>query len=219
MLKDITPKFIDDLCKRHDADGGTEINNKISKVFKCFPDNTCRHDVRIKVAVLNTLYNTSIQYIDPVVASINTTFSRLKTGGLIADDPTDLVDLIATASWVSNASGSLHERTNLSFASKFMHFQSKRVIPVYDSYVWIVMTGYLRGVGERLTVGNPSRYADFHQRFDYFKKRFDLVKHSNYEIDKFLWQYGRQLISKIREELQVGIGDAKRELRRRLFYV
>jgi hypothetical protein len=217
MLKEITPRFIDELCARHDADGGTAINEKIFKVFECFPDNTCPYDVKIKVAVVNTLYNTAIRYIDPVVKSVNTVFSRLRNGDLIINNSIELVDLIATTSWKSDRSGVSHKRMNLSFASKFMHFHSERTIPIYDSYVWIVMTGYLHRIGEYVPVGNPVHYSDFHDRFVFFMKTFNLTEYSAYEIDKFLWQYGKQLITDIQSELKADIEKAKRELRRRLF--
>lgn len=209
--------FVDELCARHETDGNNAINENISKVFACFPDNLCENDVKIKVAVVNTLYNTGIRYIDPVAKNITTVFSRLRSGDLIISDSIELVDLVAKTNWENNGSGASHTRNNLSFASKFMHFHSERAIPIYDSYVWILMTGYLRRAGVRALIGNPVRYSDFHDRFVIFRKKFNLAEYSVYEIDKFLWQYGKQLITDIRAELKVDIKKAKIELRKMLF--
>jgi hypothetical protein len=212
----MTPELIAELRERHNADGGDAINAKIDAVFECFPDNTCPYDVQIKVAVLNTLYNTAIQYIQPVVDKINTVFSKVKAGEVIVDDPIFLVDMISTASWVNGVSAVSYERTNLSFASKFMHFQSNRSIPIYDSYIWIVMNGYFHKAGMKLTIGNPRNYSDFYERFVLFKEKFGLVNYKNYDIDKFLWQYGKQLLNGIRAEKQIDLEKAKAELRKRL---
>lgn len=211
MLEKITPALIDKMNKRHDIEGGTAINEKLDLLFSTFPDNTCPNDVQVKVAVLNTIYNTSIKYILPVARKINSEFRALdesKKG--IKVSPIDMVDRIATAEWVSEESGKRVVRRNLSFASKYMHFESKRDVPIYDSYIWIVMNGYLRGAGDRVTFGAPCNYAEFYARFQQFRQRFNLDRYSNYEIDKFLWQYGKAKISGYRKE---GLSMAKAKAR------
>lgn len=201
MLERITPVLIDEMNKRHTIEGGTAINEKIDLLFSTFPDNTCPNDVQIKVAALNTIYNTSIQYILPVVSKINAEFKALdKCSKEIKVSPIDMVDRIATAKWESEQSGKIVVRTNLSFASKYMHFESKRDVPIYDSYIWIVMNGYLHAAGDQVTFGAPYNYADFHARFQRFRQRFNVEEYSNYQIDKFLWQYGKATISGYRKE-------------------
>ncbi|WP_323144860.1 hypothetical protein [Massilia phyllosphaerae] len=211
MLKRITPALIDKMNKRHTTEGGTAINDKLDLLFSTFPDNTCLNDVQVKVAVLNTIYNTSIQYIRPVAEKINAefkAFAKSKKG--IQVSPIDMVDRIATAEWDRKERGGLVMRTNLSFASKYMHFESKRDVPIYDSYIWIVMNGYLHAAGDRVTFGVPCNYADFYARFRQFRQRFELDRYSNYQIDKFLWQYGKAEISAYRKE---GLSQAKAKAR------
>jgi hypothetical protein len=211
VLERITPALIDKMNKRHTAEGGTAINEKLDLLFSTFPDNTCPNDVQIKVAALNTIYNTSIQYILPVAEKINTEYKALvksKKGAKLTQIA--MVDRIATAKWVSGESGKVIERTNLSFASKYMHFESKRDVPIYDSYIWIMMNGYLRTVGEQVTFSAPRNYAEFYTRFQIFRQRFNLGEYSNYEIDKFLWQYGKAKISAYRKE---GLSLAKAKAR------
>ncbi|WP_312512523.1 hypothetical protein [Massilia sp.] len=211
MLERITPSLIDKMNERHTAEGGTAINEKLDLLFSTFPDNICPNDVLVKVAVLNTIYNTSIKYILPVARKINAEFKILgKRPKGITVSPIDMVDRIATAKWVSEESGKVVVRTNLSFASKYMHFESKRDVPIYDSYIWIIMNGYLHAAGDRVTFGAPCNYADFYARFQQFRQRFHLDGYSNYQIDKFLWQYGKAKISRYRKE---GMSMAKAKAR------
>lgn len=216
MLERITPSLIDKMNKRHTTEGGTAINEKLDLLFSTFPDNTCPNDVQVKVAVLNTIYNTAIKYILPVVNKINAEFKALgKSKMCVKVAPIDMVDRIATAEWVSEESGKVVIRTNLSFASKYMHFESKRDVPIYDSYIWIVMNGYLHAAGERVTFGAPRNYADFYARFQQFRQRFKLDGYSNYQIDKFLWQYGKAKISACRKK-GLSMAEAKARLQTEL---
>jgi len=211
MLERITPTLIDEMNTRHIAEGGTAINEKLDLLFSTFPDNTCLNDVQVKVAVLNTIYNTSIKYILPVASKINAEFKALdKSENRVKVSLIEMVDRIAKTEWVSEESRKEVVRTNLSFASKYMHFESKRDVPIYDSYIWIVMNGYLHAAGDRVTFGTPRNYADFYARFQQFRKRYNLEAYSNYQIDKFLWQYGKAKISEYRKD---GLSMAKAKAR------
>lgn len=188
------------------------INNKLNLLFCTFSDNTCRDDVRIKVATLNTIYQTSIIYIDPVVDKIVEIYSR---EDIRNKSSAEIVDLIAIAEWKSR-SGKEIKRNNMSFASKFVHFESKYEIPIYDSYVWIVMTGYLIQNGIGVSFSSPRNYSEFHERYRMFTKRFGLECCEIYNIDKFLWLYGSQLLAEIQEKAKVGLSRAKTILKERL---
>lgn len=83
--------------KRKDYGG---INAKLSLLFSTFSDNACRDSVRIKVAALNAIYQTSIIYIDPVVDKIVETYSHEK---IREKSPVEIVDLISVAEWRSRS--------------------------------------------------------------------------------------------------------------------
>jgi hypothetical protein len=84
--------------ERHSI-GGTAIKEKLDLLFSIFPENTCPNDVQAKVAVLNTLYKTSIKYILPVAEKINGEFMVVnKSKKSVKVSPIDMVDRIATAS-------------------------------------------------------------------------------------------------------------------------
>lgn len=105
-----------------------------------------------------------------------------------------LVCDIAKVEW-KDKTGKLQSRTNLSFASKYIHFISKRKTPIYDSYIWIIMIGYLRQhANKNYSFSEPICYDNFYKKFVEFKEFFPLLKDvTNYKIDKFLWQMGKSI--------------------------
>jgi hypothetical protein len=207
-------KNIEVILNQHDADGGNSINDSLSKLFISLSDEENQYEVSIKVAALNQIYSTAIQYIAPVVKQI---FSKIDNnhGQLTLEEYAALVDEISTVSWVSPTSSKKHTRCNLSFSSKYIHFLSGRKLPIYDSYIWIVMIGYLiQGGEENMNYSPPETYADFFHVFCKFKAIFLLEEYSNYEIDKFLWQYGKNLINEIMRRDLVDLDKAKSTLKK-----
>ena len=98
-----------------------------------------------------------------------------------------------------------------------MHFFSGHKTPIYDSYIWIIIKGYLgQKNNKKISFTNPSNFKEFYSTFIIFKKEFRLEKYSNYEIDKFLWQYGKKLIQNIESELTISITQSKSELKKRI---
>ena len=215
-LLEITIANFDEIIMLHDKEGGNSINASLSKLFNCLDNESSKFEVSIKVAALNQLYSTAIQYIAPVVEKI------VNEGGknhklFTEKEYVELVDKIATATWVSPTTKNAHSRCNLSFASKYVHFLSCRKIPIYDSYIWIVMIGYLNQNGKlACPFKAPANYRDFYNVFTEFKNKFNLTSYSNYEIDKFLWQYGKNIINKIMYEESVNLDKAKSLLKQRI---
>ena len=193
-LEEITPEHFQEIRQRHLDERHDALNDKIQKLFHHFPDNTNLEDVRLKASVINSLYNTNIRYIDPSVRRITTVFEDVENGKSGTCDDIDLVDLIAETTWEGYKNKKTERKYYLSFASKFMHFQSGRVLPIYDSYIWLVMVGYLRRRGLKQRFANPKTYRDFYKVFCTFKESYGLSDYSNYDVDKFLWQYGMRLV-------------------------
>lgn len=214
-LIEISAKNIDEMLARHDADGGNEVNESLGKLFSSLSDEENKNEVSIKVAALNQLYSTAIQYIKPVVEKI---VSEIKQNHLEFDknEYLELVDRIATVEWVSETTGKLHRRKNISFASKYVHFLSKRYSPIYDSYIWLVMVAYLKEKNVETNISPPETYSDFYGAFAKFRESYYLESYSNYEIDKFLWQYGKKLLSEIMKSEGVGLDKAKSIFKKRI---
>jgi len=194
---------------------GNELNDKLKKLFQQFNDDKNKFDVLIKVAALNKIYSTAITNINPVVDQITKVANESNNPQNI-DDYTNLVDKISKINW-TNSKEVNFKRNNLSFASKYVHFISNYKIPIYDSYIWIVIKGYLgQYKNEKISFNAPKNYIEFYSTFIDFKNLFDLEKYSIYEIDKFLWFYGRTMIEKIEKELMIDLNKAKSELKKRI---
>jgi len=204
------------ILKQHDEDGGNRINESLTKLFNSLNDEENEYEVSIKVAALNQIYSTAIQYIAPVVSIICQNIDN-NHKELSIDKYVDIVDKIATVTWVSPTSGKQHTRRNMSFSSKYIHFLSNRQLPIYDSYIWIVIVGYLNQRNKtKLSFSPPKSYRDFYTVFLGFKSEFSLTNRSNYEIDKYLWQYGKNLINEIIKTEGVKLDKAKSILKKRI---
>ena len=217
LLK-IDDLHFENMLSNHDSDGGNSINLSLSKLFVCMDNESSRFEVSIKVAALNQLYSTAIQYISPVVNKIIDEVDE-NHKSFNENQYANLVDKISTATWQSSTTGKDHSRCNLSFASKYVHFLSMYKIPIYDSYIWIVMIGYLKQyVSSTYSFTPPTSYKDFYDVFSKFKNHFKLNERSIYNIDKFLWQYGKNLIVQIIEEEKIELDKAKNVLKKRISF-
>jgi len=214
-LEKPTEKFMAETLKLFSYGEGDELNENLLKLFQTFNDDSNKFHVIIKVAALNKIYSTAITNINPVVEKIvkasneNPTFKSI-------NDYVEFVDKISKIKWINSKENSF-ERNNLSFASKYVHFISGHSTPIYDSYIWIVINGYLGQKNDTKTsFANPKSYRGFYDTFERFKKEFQLEKYTNYQIDKFLWQYGKSMITDIESELNTTLDKAKAELKKRI---
>ena len=98
-----------------------------------------------------------------------------------------------------------------------MHFQSNNKALIYDSYTWMMITLYQINNHNTISIRNLEKYSEFHDQYTIFKREFDLLEYSNYEIEKFLWQYGRHLTEKIYSTKKIWTVKVRQELRRKLF--
>jgi glycosyltransferase involved in cell wall biosynthesis len=216
QLPEISEALINNTLQEHSEGGGNEIDKKLLSLFEFMGDNKSVCEVTIKVAALNTIYATAINYIKPVVAKI----VEIIPNDISKYDENDFVkfiDNIAFVSWKNESINKEYSRINLSFASKYVHFLSKRKMPIYDSYMWIIMVGYFNQYKNlNLSFAKPADYSEFFQLFNKFKAEFNLGMFSNFEIDKFLWHSGKIALSKILKEKGIKMGAAKSKLKKQL---
>ncbi len=207
-LKTPTKQFIEEILSEHDKDGGNINNVPLKKLFDEFISQTDLGEVRLKVAALNKLYSTSIQNIEPVVEKIVEVSENFNPHNV--DEYLKFIDDIATTNkWITKK-GKEKQITNLSFASKYVHFMSNYKTPIYDSYIWILLKGYLGQMKkEKFTKTKPENYMDFYRKFDMFQEEFKLKSLSIYDIDKFLWKYCRKMLAEIESKNNVDLNKAK----------
>ena len=213
-LKKPTKEFIAEILELYSEEN--ELNENLLKLFKTFDDNKNKYNVLIKVASLNKIYSTAIVNINPVVGQIIKISSSAKSKPKTLAEYIELVDKISKINW-TNSKGKKFERNNLSFSSKYVHFLSDYKTPIYDSYIWIIIKGYLgQKNNENISFENPTNFEEFYIIFEKFKTDLGLEHYSNYDIDKFLWQYGKNLINDIETEMSIDLEQAKSELKKRI---
>ena len=215
QLIELSHENIQPILQQHGMEGGNSINESLSKLFDSLDDETNPFEVSIKVAALNQIYSTAIQYIVPVVDKIVLEIDNSHKKYNL-EKYVELVDKVSTVNWVSPTTKIEHTRRNISFCSKYIHFLSGRKLPIYDSYIWIVMIGYINQKGDKTSFSPPKTYTEFFQVFSNFKSLFNLQEYSNYELDKFLWQYGKNLINEIMKNQRVNLDKAKSILKARI---
>lgn len=215
-LEEPSDYFVTKILKQYSKDGGDDLNETLSRLFETFDNDQNKYNILIKVAALNKIYSTAINNINPVVEQI-LKIGRNRNYSKSIENYVNLVDEIARIKWTSTNSGKIHERNNLSFASKYVHFSSGYKTPIYDSYIWILIVGYLaQKEKSKFSFANPSNFNEFYKKFEKFKKELNLENYSNYQIDKFLWQYGKSLIENISTDMDISISRAKSELKKRI---
>ena len=214
-LQKPTAKFISEILKLYSVEEGNQLNENLLKLFQTFDEDDDKFNVIIKVAALNKIYSTAITNINPVVEQIVKTSKTTSPPNTI-NEFVEFVDKISKIEWTNNK-GEKFKRNNLSFSSKYVHFFSGHKTPIYDSYIWIIIKGYLGQKNNgKISFTNPNNFKEFYSTFLIFKKDFELENYSNYEIDKFLWQYGKISIQNIGSELTISLTQSKSELKKRI---
>jgi len=148
-----------------------------------FAKNDNLQNILIKCSVLNDFYSTNIFKIYPVakhILSLNID-ERLKAG-----DPT-LVNDIAKVNFGEN------DKNFYSFASKYCSHHNQLDFPIYDSYVRKVLQHFKRRDRfASFAEYDLKNYRKFKEVLIRFRSFYKLDKYNLKELDKFLWQFGKQ---------------------------
>ncbi|MDQ0476253.1 hypothetical protein [Chryseobacterium sp. MDT2-18] len=207
-------EFINKILKEYNENEGNLLNDKLTKLFNCLNNLDDKYETQIKVAALNTIYSTAIRNITPVVEKILKHCPK-NISNFSEKDFANIVDEISNVEWKNEETEIVHKRINLSFTSKYVHFLSNKSTPIYDSYIWIIIKGYLGQKHGKYSFSKPKNYVEFYETFNYFKEIYNLQNYENYQLDKFLWQYGKNEIYKIYRDLK-NLEKSKSELQKKL---
>ena len=155
----------------------------VNRVFRDYASNKELENILIKCSILNDFYSTNIFKIYPVakhIQSLNID-TRLKDG-----DPT-LVDEIAKITIGGKT------KNFYSFASKFCSHHNQLDFPIYDSYVHKVLK-YYRNVDRfyDFEENDLKVYPKFKNILIEFRSFYKLDKYNLKELDKYLWQFGKE---------------------------
>lgn len=156
----------------------------LSMIFREDPEFRLNTDLRciiIKCSALNDFYATNIYRIAPVarkILEIADFDDRLTKG----DDT--LVEEIAM----------VDGRRNYSFATKYCSHHQPMLYPIFDRYVADVLAELRRrnpGAFRFRRKKELTDYSVFRDAIDDFKSTFSLDSYSYKDIDRYLWQLGK----------------------------
>jgi hypothetical protein len=184
-LKTPSPDVVRQYIDLFDADPSSGASDRaLARLFALLPDNTSLDEVLLKVATLNSLYNTNIFSVVAVAQHI----VSLGIDARIAEGSPEIVEEVAVVKLGAR------RRRNYSFATKYCSWHAPRHYPIYDSLVDRLLWTYKQTAGFRdFTRQDLQRYPTFREVIDAFRTHFGLSEFSYKELDRFLWKHAREV--------------------------
>lgn len=162
--------------------------NALDKLFfKVYPKNKDINNILVKASVLNDFYSTNIFKIFSVAKHI----LKLNIDKRLKKGDTTLVNDIAKV----NINGV--EKNFYSFATKYCSHHYPKLFPIYDSYVEKVLLYFLKkDKFEKFSKKDLKDYTKFKNILISFKKFYNIDEYNLKDIDKYLWQLGKECFPK-----------------------
>ena len=193
MGQDIVKPSVDEVQKYLDLWDSLENyrlqESSLRKLFLItYPHNTDLDDVLIKVCTLNDFYSTNIYSPFTVAKHI----VELRVDDALARGDLDVVNKIADVKMSTGKKINFY-----SFASKYCNHHNPGKYPIYDNYVEKMLMYWKRKDGfgsfKRTDLKIYIRFRDILEKFRqyYHLETFDLK-----QIDKYLWQAGKEYFPK-----------------------
>lgn len=189
----IVPKPTKDEVKKYlkrwnELENYTLQENALDKLFlNTYPNNTDINDILIKASALNDFYSTNIFSIFSVAKHIlNLDIDiRLKNG-----DETLVED-------ISNITINGKTKRFYSFATKYCSHHFPKEFPIYDSYVEKVLMYFNKADNfYDFKREDLKDYRVFKNVLIEFKEFYDIDEYNLKDIDKYLWQLGKDYFPK-----------------------
>ena len=163
--------------------------SSLKKLFtKTYPKNKSMDDILIKVCSLNDFYSTNIFSPFTVAKHI----FNLDIDRRLEEEDLSLVNDIGLVSVNESKTINFY-----SFATKYCSHHNPNVYPIYDSYVEKVLMHFKREDAfyefKRKDLKNYSQYRKILLEFRDF---YNLEKFNLKDIDKYLWQLGKEYYPK-----------------------
>lgn len=158
--------------------------NSLNKLFyKTYPKNTDIDDILIKASSLNDFYSTNIFSIFNVAKHIK----ELNIDERLANKDEILVNELAKVKINDK------EKNFYSFATKYCSHHDPINYPIYDSYVEKILMHFKKIDNfSNFKRDDLKEYPKFKQILIEFKKYYDIDDYNLKDIDKYLWQLGKE---------------------------
>lgn len=155
--------------------------------FETYPKNTDIREILIKASSLNDFYSTNIYSIFPVAKHI----LQLKIDDRLCKFNETLVNDIA----LIEINGK--ERNFYSFATKYCSHHFPAEFPIYDTYVEKILLHFNKQDKFSTFEKNDLKiYKKFKQTLLDFKKYYGIDEYNLKQIDKYIWQLGKEYFPK-----------------------
>ncbi|MBI2099078.1 hypothetical protein HYT45_01525 [Candidatus Uhrbacteria bacterium] len=165
--------------------------SSLKKLFtKTYPFNTDLDDVLVKVCTLNQFYSTQIRKIFVLAKHI----VSLNIDNDLRNNNLDLVEKIASGHKI-HISKKAKESHLYSFATKYCSHHNPTEYPIYDSFVAKML---IHCKEKEFDFDNEDLkiYSKFKDILSNFRKHYDLESFDLKQIDKYLWQVGKEYFPK-----------------------
>jgi len=163
--------------------------SSLKKLFtKTYPLNNDMDNVLIKVCSLNDFYSTNIFSPFTVAKHI----VELKIDDSLAREDLTIVNKIAKTK-MNNG----NVKNFYSFATKYCSHHKPTIYPIYDSYIDHMLV-YFKNKDKFCLFSreNLKSYELFRSILENFRKFYKLEKYDLKQIDKYLWQAGKEYFPK-----------------------
>jgi hypothetical protein len=155
--------------------------------FKLCPENTEMSDILLKVVALNDFYSTNIFSVYPVAKRILS---------LNIDARLDLGD-VSLVSDLQKVTINGVEKNFYSFSTKYCSHHKPLDYPIYDSYVEKVLCYFRDRDGfAKFKTPELKNYEKFKATLIKFRSFYGLDQYNLKEIDKYMWQLGKEYFPK-----------------------
>lgn len=184
-----TTAFVAEYAERFKEYAGLA-DQTLTELFTAFPNNVQHEHVLLKVTALNTLYGTAIWNVFPVAEHIwkQNIDTKLRQG---------LPELVDEITRIEVKAGTF--RNNYSFATKYCSWHVSNAYPIYDSIVERLLWKYQKedSFSDFKRGDTWSNYHKYKGIIEDFQRHYGLIGCSFKELDKFLWQYGKDYFGQV----------------------
>lgn len=157
----------------------------LEKLFKkTYPNNKNLDDILVKVASLITFYGLVIHSPFTVAKHVQ----KIDVDQLIKKGDLDIVNKIAKVKMRGGNTKNFY-----SFATKYCSFHNPNKYPIYDSYLEKVLMHFKREDSfSKFKKYDLKKYSEYKRVLLDFIDFYDLGKISLKDLDRYLWQLGKE---------------------------
>jgi len=184
VLKQPSPELVREYFDKHQENMQYQNEEEaLTWLFDKLAQNKNMKDIILKVAVVNSLYNTNILATYKMAEHIR----ALGIDDKLKNKSPEIVRDIATL----EINGK--KRCHYSFATKYCHSHDRQNYPIYDRYVDKMLCAY-RGKDKfcQFQENQLKDYPKFKKILEAFRTYYGLTNFTFEQIDKFLWTYGKE---------------------------